>query len=129
VSLRLLLDANVPPAAAMRVSLARPDVVIQSVHTWDGGVYLGRPDDELLHGAAQAGMALGTYDRKTIPPLLASLAAAGRSHAGVVFIDHRTIAPADIGGLARAMIELWDQARQWDWRDRIAFMAASAAPA
>jgi hypothetical protein len=46
-----------------------------------------------------------------------------------VFIDHRTIAPADIGGLARAMIELWDQARQWDWRDRIAFMAASAAPA
>jgi hypothetical protein len=57
VSLRLLLDENVPPAAAMQVSLARPDVVIQSVHTWDGGVYLGRPDDELLHGAAQAGMA------------------------------------------------------------------------
>ncbi len=109
------------PGQARRGHSVRPYVGRRRL-PWPSGRRVAAWRGASRHGAL-------TYDRKTIPPLLASLAAAGRSHAGVVFIDHRTIAPADIGGLARAMIELWDQARQWDWRDRIAFMAASAAPA
>lgn len=33
-----------------------------------------------------------------------------RSHGGVIFVDEKTISPADIGGLVRALISLVDDA-------------------
>jgi hypothetical protein len=41
-------------------------------------------------------------DRRTIPPLLKTWAEEERTHGGVVFVDEKTISPADIGGLVSA---------------------------
>ena len=65
-----------------------------------------------------------TYDLKTIPPLLAEWSSRGRSHAGAVFVDERTIAPADFGGLIRALLRLWERELASEWTDRMLFLSA-----
>ena len=59
---------------------------------------------------------------RTIPPLLKTWAEEGRTHGGVIFVDERTISPADIGGLVRALGELVKLAGSWDWMDRVVFL-------
>ncbi len=69
-------------------------------------------------------LTLITYDRKTIPPVLVALGAAGKDHAGVIFVDNFTIAHHDVGGLVRAIIARWDETYDWDWPNRIDFLRA-----
>jgi len=71
---------------------------------------------------------LVTYDRRTIPPLLKTWAEEGRHHGGVIFVDEKTISPADIGGLTRALVELRRIARRWDWTDRVCFLRRDGPP-
>jgi hypothetical protein len=42
---------------------------------------------EEIDAAARAGLTLVTYDQRTIPPLLVSLAEQGLSHGGVIFVN------------------------------------------
>lgn len=72
--------------------------------------------------AASQGLTRVTYDRRTIPPLLKQWAEEGRHHGGVIFVDEKTISPADIGGLVTALAELAKVARDWEWQDRICFL-------
>jgi hypothetical protein len=65
---------------------------------------------------------LVTYDRRTIPPLLKDWAEEGRQRAGVIFIDEKTISPADIGALVQSLRMLVKEARDWDWTDRVCFL-------
>jgi len=67
-------------------------------------------------------LTLVTYDRRTIPPLLKDWAEAGRSHGGVIFVDEKSISPADIGGLVRALLALFRQTAKWDWTNRICYL-------
>ena len=76
----------------------------------------------LLHEAAVQKLTLVTYDRRTIPPLLKQWAEEGRSHGGVIFVDEKTISPADIGGLVKALTMLAKEAFALDWTDRISFL-------
>jgi len=46
----------------------------------------------------------------------------GRHHAGIIFVDEKTISPADIGGLVGALARLAREAQTWDWADRICFL-------
>jgi hypothetical protein len=57
-----------------------------------------------------------------IPPLLKTWAEEERAHAGVVFVDEKTISPADIGGLVRALKQLARESGRWDWTNRIYFL-------
>jgi len=75
-----------------------------------------------LQQAAVQGLTLVTYDRRTIPPLLKDWAEEGRSHGGVIFVDEKTISPADPGGLVRALSELAKATGRWDWIDRVSFL-------
>ncbi|MGB2653232.1 MAG: hypothetical protein WAN62_05605, partial [Candidatus Acidiferrum sp.] len=68
------------------------------------------------------GLTLVTYDRRTIPPLLKTWAEEGRKHGGVIFVDEKTISPADTGGLVRALGELARATARWDWSDRVCFL-------
>ena len=77
-------------------------------------------------GAAEQGLTLVTYDRRTIPPLLKIWAEEGRRHGGVVFVDEKTISPADIGGLVRALLQLFKETGKWDWIDRVYFLGRQA---
>jgi hypothetical protein len=63
-----------------------------------------------------------TYDRRTIPPLLKIWAEEERTLGGVVFVDEKTISPADIGGLVWALSRLAREIRNWVWTNRIYFL-------
>ncbi len=79
--------------------------------------------DDVLLGEAQArGWALVTYDQATITPLLKNWAEQGIDHGGVIFVDNSTIASNDIGGLTRALGQLWNQEKRSDRKNRVVYL-------
>ena len=120
--LSFLLDEHVSPEVAEQVAAKHPEIPAQSLRTWRGGALVGAGDEVLLAAARDEDLTLVTYDQRTVPPLLVRWGAAGLSHAGVVFVDDRTIAPGDIGGLVHALISFWEVRQGWDWTDRIAYL-------
>ena len=120
--LKLLLDEHISPDVGE--GLRRPDraLVIQWMAEWEGGGFLGKDDSACLPEAAEQGLTLVTYDRRTIAPLLKIWAEEGRRHGGVIFVDEKTISPADIGGLVRALLRLSKETGKWDWSDRVYFI-------
>jgi len=89
---------------------------------WKNGRFLGQDDHTCLREAAAQKLTLVTYDRRTIPPLLKNWAEEGRTHGGVIFVDEKTISPADIGALVLGLAELMNVTRTWDWTNRIYFL-------
>jgi hypothetical protein len=79
-------------------------------------------DQRPIAEAAKRRLTLVTYDRRTIPPLLKLWAEEGREHGGVMFVDEKTISPADIGGLIRALAQVSKEAGKWDWTGRVYFL-------
>ncbi len=122
MSLHLLLDENMSQVIAVQIRQHRPALVIESVHTWQGGAFKGSPDKALLRASRAEGLTLVTYYQKTIPAHLAELYADGESHAGVIFVDDQTIPSNDFGTLTRALILLWERFGSEDWQDRIRFL-------
>lgn len=120
--LKLLLDEHISPNVAAGLRRRNPRLVIRSLVEWEGGNFLGQEDSACLEEASIQGLILVTYDRRTIPPLLKRWAEEAHSHAGVIFVDEKTISPADIGGLVKALGILVKETRTWDWTDRIAFL-------
>src|SRR5262245_1380667 len=125
MALSLLTDEQISPLVAEQVRAKRPEIPIASVSTWRAGALLGALDDHLLRAAAEDGLTLVTYDRVSIPPLLTEWGSNGEEHAGVIFIDERTIAQADLGGQVLALIAHRDQTHDWEWRNVIAFLRAA----
>jgi hypothetical protein len=122
--LSVLLDEQISPVVAEQLAARQTELRVESVHRWRDGALLGADDDIVLRAASTERLTLVTYDLKTIPPLLTVWARLGDSHAGVVFVDERTIAPADFGGLIRALLVLWARERLADWTDRTQFLDA-----
>jgi hypothetical protein len=120
--LRLLLDEHISPDVAIGLRRGNRAIVVHAMAGWEGGNFLGQDDAACLREATAQKLALVTYDRRTIPPLLKTWAEEGRSHAGVIFVDEKSIAPADIGGLVWALTVLAKEARGWVWKDRICFL-------
>ena len=122
--LALLLDEQISPVVAEQLLARQPGIPIWSVHRWRQATLVGASDAALLGAAHEEGLTLVTYDLKTIPPLLVEWGAAGVEHAGVVFVDQRTIRSGDFGRLVRALAALWQRERRHDWRNRIVFLEA-----
>ncbi len=120
--LKLLLDEHISPDVAAGLRRRIPALVIRTMADWEGGNFLGQEDAVCMQEASVQGLTLVTYDRRTIPPLLKRWAEEGRSHAGVIFVDEKTISPADIGALVKALTLMVKQTRAQDWRDRILFL-------
>ena len=120
--LKLLLDEHISPDVAEGLRRRNRRLVVRYIAEWEGGDFLGRDDSACLEQAATQGLTLVTYDRRTIPPLLKTWAEEERNHAGVVFVDEKTISPADIGGLVRALKRLLKETRRWDCSNRIYFL-------
>jgi hypothetical protein len=107
--LRLLIDEHISPEVAEGFRREVSNAAIMGLPEWENGQFLGAPDDIILEAAAAQRLTLVTYDLKTIPPLLKNWIETGRNHGGVIFVDGRTIAPSDIGGLVRALVEFATQ--------------------
>lgn len=120
--LKLLLDEHISPDVADGLRRRNRALVIHWMAEWEGGGFLGKEDSACLLEAAEQGLTLVTYDRRTIPPLLKIWAEEGRRHGGVIFVDEKTISPADLGGLIRALIRLSKGSGKWDWTDRVYFL-------
>jgi hypothetical protein len=120
--LKLLLDEHISPEVAVGLRRRDPKVLVRSMVEWEGGSFLGQEDSACLQEAAVQGLTLVTYDCRTIPSLLKSWAEEGYQHAGVIFVDEKTISPSDIGGLVEALGRIAKETRDWDWADRVSFL-------
>jgi hypothetical protein len=120
--LRLLLDEHISPDVAKELRRTRRRIAVHAMAEWEEGNFLGQDDAACLREAAVHGLTLVTYDRRTIPPLLKAWAEMGMEHGGVIFVDEKTIAPADIGGLVRALAALAKESANWSWTGRICFL-------
>ena len=120
--LKLLLDEHISPDVAAGMRRFDRKIVVRGMVEWEDGSFLGQEDSACLQEAAVQRLTLVTYDRRTIPPLLKNWAEEGRRHAGVIFVDEKTISPADIGGLVQSLGILVKEARNWDWTDRVCFL-------
>jgi hypothetical protein len=113
------LDEHISRRVAQQIRLARPDIEIVSVQDWEGGTWMTAIDEVLLSAARGQRLTLVTYDQSTIPLLLKEWGEQRIPHAGVIFIDDRTIARYDFGGLIRSSCSLYDTLGALDWTDRI----------
>ncbi len=120
--LKLLLDEHISPEVAKGVQRRHRALIIHTMVQWEEGDFLGKEDAVCLLEAAKQDLTLVTYDRRTIPPLLKRWAEEERSHGGVIFVDEKTIAPSDIGGLVHALISLVTETKETDWTNRVYFL-------
>ncbi len=109
--LKLLLDEHISPDVADGLRRRHRSLVIHGMAEWEDGGFLGKDDSACLLEAAEQGLTLVTYDRRTIPPLLKIWAEEGRRH---------------IGGLVRALFQLFKETGKWDWIDRVYFLGRRA---
>lgn len=120
--LKLLLDEHISPNVATGLRRLNRELEVRYMAEWENGDYLGQEDAVCLKQAAVQGLTLVTYDRRTISPLLKIWGEEGRQHAGVIFIDEKTISRADIGALVRALNRLVRESNRWNWSNRICFL-------
>jgi hypothetical protein len=120
--LKLLLDEHISPDVAKDLRRRDRTIAVHAMIEWEDGNFLGLEDAVCLREAAVQKLTLVTYDRRTIPPLLKAWAEEGSHHFGVIFVDDKTIAPSNIGGLVLALAGLVKEARNWDWTGRICFL-------
>lgn len=120
--LKLLLDEHISPDVAKGLRRKVRTSIVHAMAEWEDGNFLGQEDGACLKEATMQKLTFVTYDRRTIPPLLKAWAEEGRLHAGVIFVDDKTIAPSNIGGLVLALAGLVKEAQNWDWTDRICLL-------
>ena len=120
--LKLLLDEHISREVAAGLHRRHRSLVVHCMADWEKGSFLGLDDSAFLEKAAGQGLTLVTYDRRTIPPLLKAWAQEDRIHGGVIFVDEKTLAPHDIGGLVRAVLTLVEETGRWDWTNRVCFL-------
>ena len=120
--LSFLLDEQISPNIAEQIKLKHPEIPVFSLHNWHNGAYLGIVDEVILQNAAIEKITLVTYDQKTIPPILVEWGQANLNHAGVIFIDYRSISPRDFGSLVKALVWLWKTQSKSNWQNRIVYL-------
>lgn len=120
--LKLLLDEHLSPTVADGFRRRDRSLIVTCLAEWEDGEFLGQPDSACLQQAAAQGLTLVTYDRRTLPLLLKAWGEEERKHGGVIFVDEKTISPADMGGLVRALSNLFRKAAKWDWTNRVCFL-------
>lgn len=120
--LQLLLDAHVSPQVGVHLIAGHKKLVVHDLVHWEGGRFLSSPDEELLEVAFRQGLTLVTFDLSSIPRLLKDWAEQGIRHGGIIFVDERTISSQDIGGLIRALHQLYKDQHEFDWTDRVIFL-------
>lgn len=120
--LSFLLDAHISPKVSDQLCKKIPVITIHTLQDWQHGRYLQAPDDFILSVASQHSLTLVSYDTRTIPVLLKNLALQRNAHAGVIFVDKKTIKPNDIGGLVEALGCLWQKEKDSEWTNRCLFL-------
>ena len=120
--LSLLLDEHIRPIVAKQIVAKDPTVRVLSIHQWHDGEFLSTDDEIILEAAYRENLTLVTFDQSTIRPVLKVWGEQGQSHGGVIFIDDKSIAQNDYGGLVKAILSLWKQMQDVDFTDGVLFL-------
>lgn len=120
--LQILTDEQIDPDVAVAAKKRCGEMTVVSLFDWLDGHFVGASDEEVLREAARQAMTLLTFDLKTIPPLLRGWGERGIDHGGVIFVDHKSFAQNDVGGLAKALADLWKLQGLQDWKNRCFFL-------
>lgn len=120
--LTLLLDEHIASTVAEQVASRDPTARIVSIHRWRGGDFLHTDDDIILEAAYQERTTLVTFDQSTMRPVLKEWGEQNRSHGGMIFIDEKSIAQNDYGGLVKALLAVWRQMSEVDFTDVVLFL-------
>ncbi|MCX6382613.1 MAG: hypothetical protein NT023_24565 [Armatimonadetes bacterium] len=121
MSLRLMLDESISPKVAEQICLKRPDIPIESLHTWRQGAYLGTLDARLLELLHEENWLLVTFDTQILAEQVA-LFDGSVAFSGILFVDERTIPSNDFGNLTLSLTAFWDEYAEQSWQGRYAFL-------
>jgi hypothetical protein len=102
------------------------DFPIIHISDWNAGAYLSAKDPMLLMALREAGMVLVGFDRASMPMHAGALTREGLGHAGVILF-RRSVSAVAYGKQARLLADLWREAEEWDWADRIEYLPQSQA--
>jgi hypothetical protein len=109
------------PEVLIRRPFHKLEIPMFALLNWQERVWIGESDEEILRAASAQVLTLVTHDQRTVPRLLQRWAQLNETHA-VIFVDELTIAPNDLPELARSLILFWDEHRNLDWSNRLAFL-------
>ena len=119
--IRLVADANLSRRfvdACLRLDKKFPIVHITD---WMSGKHRMSKDPVLLGVLREHGLILISFDRRTMVMHAGELTRSGGGHAGVVLF-RRAVSQMDYGKQSRLVVEIWKEARDWDWSDRITYL-------
>src|SRR4051794_32761538 len=105
--LHILTDEQISPEVAVAAHKLCRGIKITTLFQWLDGHFVGSTDEEILREAARQQMTLLSFDLRTIPSLLRTWGEQEIDHGGLIFVDEKSIAQNDLGGIARALCELW----------------------
>jgi hypothetical protein len=120
--LRILMDEQISPDVAIAARKLCRGIDILTLLEWMQGHFISAADGEILREAARQKLTLVSFDLRTIPPLLRAWGEQGLDHGGLIFVDGKSIAQDDVGGLARSRCALWKLLGDADWTNRCFFL-------
>jgi hypothetical protein len=121
---RLLADENTSHGFVAACRQIAADFPIIHISDWQEGACLSVKDPALLMTLREAGMILVGFDRASLPMHAGELSREGLGHAGVILF-RRSVSVVAYGKQARLLGDLWREARDWDWADRIEYLPRS----
>ena len=116
--LQILTDEQIDPDVAVAVKKRCRGFLAVSLFDWLDGHFVSASDEEVLREAARHGLTLLSFDLRTIPPLLRAWGERGVDHGGAIFVDRKSFSQNDIGGISKALVELWELQGKLDWKNR-----------
>ncbi len=119
--IRLLADAHLSRRFVEACVRLRSDFPIVHIADWIGGKHRMSKDPVLLPVLREHNVIIVGFDRRTMAMHAGELTREGSGHAGVILF-RRSISQMDYGRQARVLVEFWEEAKDWDWADRIEYL-------
>ena len=122
--IRLLADANMSRRfvnACVRLERHFPIIHLAD---WLDGKHCGSKDPVLLAVLREHGLVIVGFDRRTMAMHAGQLTRESTGHAGVILF-RRSVSQMDYGKQSRLLVEVWKEAQNWDWADRIEYLPRS----
>jgi hypothetical protein len=117
----LLADENTSHRLIAACRQIQPGFSIVHISEWEEGAFRSLQDPALLMTLRDHGMILVGFDRASMPMHAGTLTRQGVGHAGVILF-RRSVSAIAYGRQARLLVELMNEAKDWDWADRIEFL-------
>lgn len=118
---RLLADENTSHRLVAACRQIEANFPLVHISDWQEGAYLSVKDPALLMTLRESGIILVGFDRASIPMHAGELTREGLGHAGVILF-RRSVSAVAYGKQARLLVELWREAEDSDWADRIEYL-------